>query len=358
MLKIGVFGDVHMSEYGPASRKRYLNCLIEKFFQIEEFDKQFKPDVWVCPGDWFHSKTRATHYEVSTLIDCLTSVTERTGEPVLTIVGNHDLDGDNRQSINKQPVSVLAASGVVKFVDMKTGDPNYIEKDGESYAFVGIPWDRNLTDSADLRTRISTACLSEIAVAKSNDINLGGIIVICHCDVRPFKTKDFSLQIPNLPSTANIQGRNFKTPASGNSINGVPIMLINGHLHDQQKFVSGDRLSGLWTGSLMRTSRKDDIEPTIYMARISASNTPCMKCAKTILESLPMDKAFSSKVDSTEEITHNGGLDDFANALLVNDDENNEDLSVTVDRVSKQFDFDDDAVSTAKLLLESVEIVG
>ena len=112
-----VFGDVHWTDTPPMSRSaNYLADLSSILEQIGAIARTMKVDFVACTGDWFHSKGNTSNRAVCRLIECLQTNFDR---PILTIPGNHDMIGDNVDSIKDgQPFHLLELAGVVRRVDV------------------------------------------------------------------------------------------------------------------------------------------------------------------------------------------------------------------------------------------------
>lgn len=112
-MKFITFADVHISAINPVSRKGdYLGDIVSKLRQIGEVGKKIKADFYLMAGDLFNLKApmRNPHELNAILID----VFKEFGAPIYSTEGNHDLQNDSYKNFQKQPLSVLYASGVLR----------------------------------------------------------------------------------------------------------------------------------------------------------------------------------------------------------------------------------------------------
>lgn len=105
--------DVHVSDRSPASWKGdYPAEIWSNLEQIGELAKKYKATAVLDGGDYFHVKapTRNSHSlvvktaEIHAMYPC----------PTYCVEGNHDIAYNNLDTIEKQPLGVLYASGVFK----------------------------------------------------------------------------------------------------------------------------------------------------------------------------------------------------------------------------------------------------
>jgi len=110
-----VVGDPHLASKNPRSRKdQYSITVLDKLRQIGQIVKETEDMRFVLLlGDLFHLKDQP-HYYTSVVAQIL----RKMGVPVYTIIGNHDIYWDRIDSIGKTPVSILMASGVLKWLDV------------------------------------------------------------------------------------------------------------------------------------------------------------------------------------------------------------------------------------------------
>lgn len=129
--------DVHVSDKSPASWKGdYPAEIWSNLEQIGELARQHRATAVLDGGDYFHIKaaTRNPHSivarsaEVHTAYPC----------PTWTIEGNHDIAYNNLDTVDRQPIGVLFASGVFRHLREEV-----FEDDGLKVRVVGFPYDPN-----------------------------------------------------------------------------------------------------------------------------------------------------------------------------------------------------------------------
>jgi DNA repair protein SbcD/Mre11 len=111
-LKILHYTDVHIRETNPPSRLGdYREDVFNKMRQVIEIARDNKVDLTTCGGDLFDNKKPiATRH--STVTE-LTGIYRQIGIPHYIVPGNHDLTGDNMETLSEQPLGVLLSSGVL-----------------------------------------------------------------------------------------------------------------------------------------------------------------------------------------------------------------------------------------------------
>lgn len=146
--RVLVFGDPHFALPAPASRDpatwtTEVESLCE---QILAMARLGRVDRVACVADWFHSKGDTSHECVRWAMGLLRPIVETCG-PILTIAGNHDMVGNNvNDSHIRQPISVLAAAGLVQRVDE---EPFFAKKGQQSFAVLGLSYGRKQTWPGD-----------------------------------------------------------------------------------------------------------------------------------------------------------------------------------------------------------------
>lgn len=109
-------GDIHLKDRTPASRlDNYRQTSFDELRQIRQIALDEKVDAVFCTGDIFDdpAATRNSHSLVCETINLFKSFPC----PVYSIVGNHDISYHRQDTIDKQPLGVLFASGAVKKLD-------------------------------------------------------------------------------------------------------------------------------------------------------------------------------------------------------------------------------------------------
>lgn len=126
--------DTHVADKGPGSWKGdYAAEIWSNLEQIGAFAKRHEATAVLDGGDYFHVKTarRTSHATIS-----------RTAElhkaypcPVFCVEGNHDLEHNNLDSIQHQPLGVLYSCGVFQHLREQVFDDG-----GLRVRVVGVPY--------------------------------------------------------------------------------------------------------------------------------------------------------------------------------------------------------------------------
>jgi DNA repair exonuclease SbcCD nuclease subunit len=132
--------DIHIGDINPRSRvDDFKETILEKIEQIrKECDKR-KADAFIIAGDLFNLKNpnKNTHGLVRELIELF----KKFKCPVYMIPGNHDMTGNNLESLKDQPLGVLFASGaVINLTDEKLGKKSHKGDPSPKVSIVGIPY--------------------------------------------------------------------------------------------------------------------------------------------------------------------------------------------------------------------------
>lgn len=127
-VRVICVGDIHISDRPPAScTDSYTDDILDMLSYIAKLEKAIKADAVVWAGDIFHHKqpSRTSH---ATVLKVAKVAQEYSNLYVVT--GNHDIQSDRLDSLEKQPLGVLYEAGVLK------------ELDGwhPSLPIFGVPW--------------------------------------------------------------------------------------------------------------------------------------------------------------------------------------------------------------------------
>lgn len=122
-----IVGDVHLADKAPSSRTPdYTNQILGKIsFAAEEAKRRNCPLVFA--GDVFHIKAASKNSH--RLVQAMHSALQ--GVRTFIVPGNHDLEGDRLDSLDKQPLGALARMDAVSLL---------MGKDAELPGIVGIPY--------------------------------------------------------------------------------------------------------------------------------------------------------------------------------------------------------------------------
>lgn len=181
MKKILFFTDTHLQEIPISSRKdNYLESIIRKIEEIKDIANSENVDYVLFGGDFF-SKPSPSDEVIIRLIQILKKFNSR---PIITILGNHDIEGRNPDTYNRKAVKILEEAHLIKVL-----------KDGENYPpfdteieIQGVNYKNGVDSNPDL-----------LKVEKKRK----GLILIqmVHSYVLPFKT---NFQTLSLEEVANI----------------------------------------------------------------------------------------------------------------------------------------------------------
>jgi DNA repair protein SbcD/Mre11 len=135
--------DIHIGDINPRSRiDDFKETIIGKLEQIRKECNKRNADAFIIAGDLFNLKNpnRNTHGLVRDLIELF----KKFKCPVYMIPGNHDLTGNNLESLKEQPLGVLfASSAVINLCEeklSKKGHRGLGESTIPKISLVGIPY--------------------------------------------------------------------------------------------------------------------------------------------------------------------------------------------------------------------------
>lgn len=137
--------DIHICDINPRSRiDDFKETILDKLNQIRVICEKQKADAFIIAGDLFNLKNpnKNTHNLVRELIELF----KKFKCPVYMIPGNHDLTGDNLESLKNQPLGVLFSSEAVHYLNTERSVK--ITKKGCSVSLVGVPFKDNLDISS------------------------------------------------------------------------------------------------------------------------------------------------------------------------------------------------------------------
>lgn len=138
--------DVHAADRSPSSWKGdYPEEILSSLEQIGQLAKQEGVTAVLDGGDFFHVKTaiRNSH----SLVIKVAKLHSAYPCPTWCIEGNHDISGNNLETIEQQPLGVLYSTGVFQHLR----DEKFTTEDGEYVRVVGVPYDPDRT-LQDLRS--------------------------------------------------------------------------------------------------------------------------------------------------------------------------------------------------------------
>lgn len=139
--------DVHVSERNPSSWKGdYAAEIWSNLTQIGELARTHQVQAVLDGGDYFHIKAASRNSHG--LVEKTVRIHQEYPCPVYSVEGNHDLAYNNLDTISRQPLGVLYASGV--FHQLRE---TVFEEGSLKVRVVGVPYSpfRTLTDLKALR---------------------------------------------------------------------------------------------------------------------------------------------------------------------------------------------------------------
>lgn len=108
-------GDIHLADKSPASRvDGYLDDVEAKLLYVAKLARALNVDATVWAGDIFHFKqpSRTSHATVLRAIRIAQQF-----DNLWVVTGNHDIQSDRLDTLEKQPLGVLYESGAAKELD-------------------------------------------------------------------------------------------------------------------------------------------------------------------------------------------------------------------------------------------------
>lgn len=234
MRKILYFTDTHLQGKELSSRKDdYLSSILEKIREISEIANSERVDFVLFGGDWF-SRPSPSDEVVIKLIQVLKEFNAR---PIISILGNHDIEGRNPETYNRKSAKILEEAGVVKFL-----------KDGEIFPPVDTEVEIhgvNYKDGVDRNPKF-------LKIKKRNKSLVA--IEMVHSYVLPFKTNFETLSVEEVTG-----------------ITEADIILV-GHYHDGYGIRKIDEKIFVSPGSIARDSIKQfDRVPQVVLITIDES---------------------------------------------------------------------------------------
>lgn len=138
--------DVHVADKSPVSWKGdYRAEVFASLRQIGDLASQYKVTAVLDGGDFFHVKTPSRNSH-GLIIETAISHTNYPC-PVYSIEGNHDLTGNNLDTIEQQPLGVLYETGVFRHLREEAfyDDGEDGLEEGFRVRVVGIPYSESRT---------------------------------------------------------------------------------------------------------------------------------------------------------------------------------------------------------------------
>ena len=112
-MRILFVNDIHAADKPPSSRtNNYLDEITAKLYDCKEIAKDC--DLTIFTGDIFH-QPRANAVSHS-LVSHLINVLKDWPTPIKAVAGNHDLSEAGFSGVSRQPINVLAESGIIELL--------------------------------------------------------------------------------------------------------------------------------------------------------------------------------------------------------------------------------------------------
>lgn len=140
-MRLLFIGDVHVADSSPSKRDgNYREDIFRKLEETVEIAHSNKVDLVVFAGDLFHHKQprKVSHRTVQQLI----ALMESYNVPVYICIGNHDITEGRLESLEKQPLGVVAtAKNVTLMPSWIAGDKHPVlqTKNVTFHSIPGVP---------------------------------------------------------------------------------------------------------------------------------------------------------------------------------------------------------------------------
>lgn len=142
-MKLLYFTDAHIRGNNPKSRKDNFNeTLKEKFREIVEIINNEKIDFVLFGGDLF-DRPDISPSVAKDFIEIMREMPQ----PIYSILGNHDIYGQNPTTANRTIIGILDTVGILKLLNH--GDRIYLNKDGVTLQLTGSPYYYDIDVSRD-----------------------------------------------------------------------------------------------------------------------------------------------------------------------------------------------------------------
>ena len=116
-VRVICVGDIHLSDRPPAScYDTYTDDILDMLAYVGKLEKALKVDAVVWAGDIFHHKqpSRTSH---ATVLKLMKTIQANYEHYPWVVTGNHDIQSDRLDSLEKQPLGVLYEAGVLRELD-------------------------------------------------------------------------------------------------------------------------------------------------------------------------------------------------------------------------------------------------
>lgn len=137
-MRLLFFTDTHIRGTSPRNRKdNFFETLKNKFLEIKSISQRENIDYILHGGDWFDRP------DISPAVVREFAVILKSFEkPIYTIAGNHDIFGQNPETIGRTMLGLLEGLGVMKLLDYE--DAVILEKGGVKVQLTGKPYNYDI----------------------------------------------------------------------------------------------------------------------------------------------------------------------------------------------------------------------
>lgn len=302
VFRVMVVGDPHCAVDPPGSVNPvgYRDEYEGLWSQVLDQARSFRAHRVACTGDWFHRKGNTNHGDVRWMMRLLRPIVAEFG-PVDTVAGNHDMQGHNvADSLERQPVAVLEAAGLVRRVDQS---PYRIKVDAEWYGVCGSSY-RGLAPG----TLQPCASLGPAADGEPVASKLTGVFMLSHEDVElPRDESRVGRAMHQLKRVGYVPQPKFKPKPKPvlKDFTASSFVVCNGHIHNNLGELrcesrGGDQRVFVNVGCLNRTSSLEaSCVPTLAAVMLGRGS---VRVIRVPLRCRSADEAFppSSRGESVE----------------------------------------------------------
>lgn len=143
-VKVTVVGDMHLHSTGFSSRvDDYPNTALDKLDILRNTMKENESTVLICLGDIFHKPNQPSHYVYACLERFMRFKND--GITVFSIVGNHDVNYDRLDTLERSALGIMFLSGAIK----PLGTLRVERKESPDVIFNGIHWTEDIPDKSN-----------------------------------------------------------------------------------------------------------------------------------------------------------------------------------------------------------------
>ncbi|AEV68964.1 metallophosphoesterase family protein [Acetivibrio clariflavus] len=130
-MKLLFFTDTHIKGTNPKNRKdNYYETLKRKFREIGDIAKDLEVDYILHGGDWFDRPDISP-----SIVREFAIIIKNFGKEIYTVAGNHDMYGQNPNTLNRTMLGIFEGTGIVKL--LKDDEEIILKKDGISLQLTG-----------------------------------------------------------------------------------------------------------------------------------------------------------------------------------------------------------------------------